>query len=103
MIPLATEWTKGVRDAYTRVGFDWHVQQLGCRAEYWFCPPPKNGREAAESIDHEVDAYLHLFCLNRGILMTPFHNMALMSPSHNQRHVDIHTEIFNLAMDSLVP
>jgi glutamate-1-semialdehyde 2,1-aminomutase len=103
MIPLATEWTKGVRDAYTRVRFDWHVQQLGCRAEYWFCPPPKNGRQAAESIDHEVDAYLHLFCLNRGILMTPFHNMALMSPSHNQRHVDIHTEIFNLAMDSLVP
>ena len=103
MIPLATEWTKGVRDAYTRVGFDWHVQQLGCRAEYWFCPPPKNGRQAAESIDHETDAYLHLFCLNRGILMTPFHNMALMSPSHNQQHVDIHTEIFNLAMDSLVP
>lgn len=103
MIPLATEWTKGVRDAYTRVGFDWHVQQLGCRAEYWFCPPPKNGRQAAESIDHETDAYLHLFCLNRGILMTPFHNMALMSPSHNQQHVDFHTEIFNQAMDSLVP
>jgi len=103
MIPLATEWTKGVRDAYTRVGFEWHVQQLGCRAEYWFCPPPKNGRQAAESIDHDLDAYLHLFCLNRGILLTPFHNMALMSPSHNKQHVHIHTEVFNQAMDTLVP
>lgn len=103
MIPLATEWTTGVRDAYRRAGFDWHVQQLGCRAEYWFCPPPRNGRDAASSIDHELDAYLHLFCLNRGILMTPFHNMALMSPAHERHHVDRHTEVFNLAMDSLVP
>jgi glutamate-1-semialdehyde 2,1-aminomutase len=102
MIPLATAWTDGVRSAYERVGFDWHVQQLGCRAEYWFCPPPRNGRDAALSIDHELDAYLHLFCLNRGVLMTPFHNMALMSPFHMMDHVDRHTEVFNLAMDSLV-
>lgn len=102
MIPLATEWTVGVRNAYERVGFDWHVQQLGCRAEYWFCPPPRNGRDAANNIDHELDAYLHLFCLNRGILMTPFHNMALMSPFHSINHVNRHTEVFNQALDSLV-
>lgn len=102
MIPLASEWTHGVRDAYQRVGFDWHVQQLGCRAEYWFCPPPRNGREAALSIDHELDAYLHLFYLNRGILMTPFHNMALMSPHHTMEHVNRHTAVFNDAVDSLV-
>lgn len=102
MIPLATEWTVGVRNAYERVGFDWHVQQLGCRAEYWFCPPPRNGRDAANNIDHELDAYLHLFCLNRGILMTPFHNMALMSPFHSTNHVNRHTEVFNQALDSLV-
>ena len=102
MIPLATNWTTGVREAYERVGFDWHVQQLGCRAEYWFCRPPRNGRDAALSIDHELDAYLHLFCLNRGILLTPFHNMALMSPSHTAAHVSRHTDVFNDAMDSLV-
>ncbi len=102
MIPLAAAWTQGVREAYERVGFDWHVQQLGCRAEYWFCPPPRNGRDAAMSIDHELDAYLHLFCLNRGILLTPFHNMALMSPSHRAEHVERHTDVFNQAMDSLV-
>jgi glutamate-1-semialdehyde 2,1-aminomutase len=102
MIPLATAWTTGVKSAYERVGFDWHVQQLGCRAEYWFCSPPRNGRDAALRIDHELDAYLHLYCLNRGVLMTPFHNMALMSPFHHTAHVDRHTEVFNSALDSLV-
>jgi len=102
MIPLAERWTIGVRDAYQKRGFEWHVQQLGCRAEYWFCPPPRNGRDAANSIDHELDAYLHLFYINRGILMTPFHNMALMSPSHVEADVDYHTQIFNEALESLV-
>lgn len=101
MIPLAQRWTDGVRSAYERHHLDWHVQQLGCRAEYWFCPPPRNGRDAANSIDHELDAYLHLFYINRGILMTPFHNMALMSPAHTQAHVDFHTSVFNEALDSL--
>lgn len=101
MIPLAQRWTEGVREAYSSHGLDWHVQQLGCRAEYWFCPPPRNGRDAANSIDHELDAYLHLFYINRGILMTPFHNMALMSPFHTQEHVDYHTQVFTEALDSL--
>jgi glutamate-1-semialdehyde 2,1-aminomutase len=103
MIPLAQRWTDGVREAYTTRNFDWHVQQLGCRAEYWFCPPPRNGRDAANSIDHELDAYLHLFYINRGILMTPFHNMALMSPSHTADDVDYHTQVFSEALDSLRP
>lgn len=101
MIPLAERWTKGVRQAFERRSLEWHVQQLGCRAEYWFCPPPKNGRDAASSVDHELDAYFHLFYINRGILMTPFHNMALMSPAHTETHVDYHTQIFEEALDSL--
>jgi len=101
MIPLATEWTRGVRETYEAAGLPWHVQQLGCRAEYWFCPPPRNGAEAAAAIDHELDAFMHLFALNRGILMTPFHNMALFSPSHTQQQVDRHTEVFAEAVAAL--
>jgi len=101
MIPLATEWTRGVRETYEAAGLPWHVQQLGCRAEYWFCPPPRNGAEAAAAIDHELDAFMHLFALNRGILMTPFHNMALFSPSHTQQQVDRHTEVFAEAVSAL--
>ncbi|MFM8794695.1 MAG: aspartate aminotransferase family protein [Acidimicrobiales bacterium] len=102
MIPLATEWTDGVRDGYTHHGLDWHVQQLGARAEYWFCPPPRNGAEAASASDAALDAYMHLFALNRGILLTPFHNMALFSPSHTSRDVGHHTHVFADAVESLV-
>ena len=102
MVPLAAAWTDGVRRGYERHSLAWHVQQLGCRAEYWFCPPPRDGAAAAAASDHDLDAYMHLFALNRGILLTPFHNMALMSPHHVHSDVDRHTEVFAAAVDSLV-
>ena len=60
----------------------WHVQRLGCRAEYWFGPPPRDGAAAAAAGDAELEAFLHLYALNRGVLLTPFHNMALFTPHH---------------------
>lgn len=101
MIPLAVAWTDGVKHAYEAVGLPWHVQRLGCRAEYWFCPPPSNGAQAAAAVDHELDAFLHLYALNRGILMTPFHNMALFSPLHTMAQVDHHSEVFASAVTAL--
>jgi glutamate-1-semialdehyde 2,1-aminomutase len=102
MIALAAEWTDGVRKSYRARGLDWHVQQLGARAEYWFCPPPRNGADAAAAADPELDAYMHLFALNRGVLLTPFHNMALMSPAHVAADVDRHTEVFADSLASLL-
>ena len=101
VIPLAEAWTSGVRDVYESAGLDWHVQRLGCRAEYWFCRPPETGAQAAAAVDHDLDAFLHLFALNRGILMTPFHNMALFSPAHDHGQVDRHTQVFAQAVDAL--
>ena len=100
-IPLAGAWAEGVRGTYEPRGLDWHVQQLGCRAEYWFSSPPKNGAQAAASIDHELDSFFHLFCLNRGILMTPFHNMALMSTFHTLEQIERHTSVFAEALGAL--
>jgi glutamate-1-semialdehyde 2,1-aminomutase len=100
-IPLATRWTQGVATAIEAAGLDWHVQQLGCRAEYWFCPPPSNGAEAAAAIDADLDAFMHLWALNRGILLTPFHNMALLSPFHSAEDVDAHTAVFAGAVAAL--
>jgi glutamate-1-semialdehyde 2,1-aminomutase len=100
-IPLATKWTQGVAAAIDAAGLEWHVQQLGCRAEYWFCPPPRNGAEAAAAIDAELDAFMHLWALNRGILLTPFHNMALLSPFHSTQDVDFHSEVFAGAVDAV--
>ncbi|MEY2966968.1 MAG: hypothetical protein RLY50_1018 [Actinomycetota bacterium] len=102
MEPLAEAWTDGVRAGYEAHNLPWHVQRLGCRAEYWFCPPPRDGAAAAAAADHDLDAYMHLFALNRGILLTPFHNMALMSPHHVRADVDHHTEVFAAAVETLM-
>lgn len=101
MIPLATAWTEGVQESYRAAGLPWHVQQLGARAEYWFCPPPRNGAMAAAGIDGDLDRFMHLWALNRGILLTPFHNMALFSPHHQRADVDRHTEVFAAAVEAL--
>ncbi len=101
MIPLATRWTTGVAESIEAHGVPWSVQQLGCRAEYWFCPPPVNGADAAAAVDDRLDAFMHLWALNRGVLMTPFHNMALLSPVHTEVDVDRHTEVFATALTAL--
>ena len=73
----------------------WIVKRLGCRVEYWFRPaPPRNGGEAAAAVDPELERYMHLAALNRGILLTPFHNMALLAPAVTEADVDRHTDVF---------
>lgn len=101
-IALQERFTAGVEGVIQEYGLPWIVKRLGNRSEYWFRPsPPKNGGEAAAAIDHELDRYMHLFALNRGILMTPFHNMALISPETTQEDVDYHTQVFREAVQSL--
>ncbi|HEY4622186.1 MAG TPA: aspartate aminotransferase family protein [Gaiellaceae bacterium] len=99
MIPLAERWTAGVEAGIAEAGLPWHVTQLGCRAEYLFGPDrPRNGSEAHEAGDYALERYMHLYALNRGILLTPFHNMALMSPATSEAGVDLHTEVFREAV-----
>jgi glutamate-1-semialdehyde 2,1-aminomutase len=98
MIPLAERWTAGVDAAIAEAGHPWHVTQLGCRAEYLFGPDrPRNGTEAHAAADVALERFLHLHALNRGVLLTPFHNMALMSPATTEEDVDRHTEVFREA------
>ena len=101
-IPLAARWAEGVASVIEEHGLPWHVQQLGCRAEYWFSPPPRDGAAAAAAVDEELEGFMHLWALNRGILLTPFHNMALFSPHHTEDDVDLHTEVFRRAVEALL-
>jgi len=95
MIPLAERFAAGVEGVIAELGLPWIVKRLGCRAEYWFrSAPPRNGGEAAAAVDAELDRYMHLAALNRGVLMTPFHNMALMCPATTAADVDLHTAVF---------
>ncbi len=100
-IPLADRWAAGVGAAIDAHGVPWTVQQLGCRAEYWFCPAPRDGAAAAAAVDAELDSFMHLWALNRGVLLTPFHNMALLSPHHRAADVDLHSEVFDDAVKEL--
>jgi len=103
MIPMATRWKAGVEKAIKDFGVPWHVTQLGCRAEYLFAAQePRNGTEAHDAMDFELERYLHLYAMNRGVLLTPFHNMALMCPATAPDDIDHHTKVFRDGLRALV-
>jgi glutamate-1-semialdehyde 2,1-aminomutase len=103
MIAVATRFTTGVRSVLASRRLPWTIVQLGARAEYRFCPePPRTGGQSEAAADPELDEYLHLYMINRGILMTPFHNMALMCPATTKADADAHTEVFAAAADELL-
>jgi glutamate-1-semialdehyde 2,1-aminomutase len=102
MIPLAERWEAGVNGVLAAHGVPWHVTRLGARAEYHFrADRPHNGSDLAAAADPELERFLHLWAMNRGVLMTPFHNMALMSPATTEADVDRHTEVFEAAVEAL--
>jgi glutamate-1-semialdehyde 2,1-aminomutase len=102
MIGLGERFEAGVNDVIARGALPWHVTRIGCRAEYLFTADrPRTGAEAAANKDPDLDAFVHLYLLNRGVLMTPFHNMALMSPATSDADVDRHTEVLAAAAAEL--
>ncbi|HXJ66927.1 MAG TPA: aspartate aminotransferase family protein [Actinomycetota bacterium] len=103
MVALGARWADGVKSVIDELELPWEVQRLGARAEYWFrSSPPRTGAEAAAADDHELARFLHLHALNRGVLLTPFHNMALMCPATTEADVNTHNEVFRDAATSLV-
>jgi glutamate-1-semialdehyde aminotransferase len=103
MIGLGERFERGVQQVVESRELPWHVVRLGCRVEYLFRPDrARDGSEAAAGQDEELDPYIHLYLLNRGILMTPFHNMALMSPATTSDDVDRHSEVFAEMADELI-
>ena len=102
MIALGERFEAGVAEAIESHDLPWHVTRLGCRVEYLFRRErPRNGTEAAAGGNPELDRLIHLYALNRGILLTPFHNMALMSPATTEADVDLHTKVFEEAAGEL--
>lgn len=102
MIALGTRYTEQVQEILARYEINWSIAQIGARAEYRFtAPAPKNGSASAAASDDELDEFMHLYMCNRGILMTPFHNMALMCPATTQADVDTHQVLFESAIRDL--
>jgi len=103
MIALGERFEQGVRETIATLSLPWHAVRLGCRVEYLFRPDAaRNGSEAEAGQDEALDPYIHLYMLNRGILITPFHNMALMSPATTEGDVDRHTAVFADMADELI-
>jgi glutamate-1-semialdehyde 2,1-aminomutase len=101
-VPLAERFERGVKGAIEESGAPWNVVRLGCRVEYGFSAVlPGNGGQAAISHDEELETLLHLYALNRGVLITPFHNMALMAPTTTEAQVDRHTVVFSEVLEEL--
>jgi glutamate-1-semialdehyde 2,1-aminomutase len=103
MIALATRFREGVESTLHELDVPWSVAQLGARAEYRFSrPAPRTGTESAAAHDDLIEEYLHLYMSNRGLLLTPFHNMALMCPDTTAADIDLHTRLFRAAVAAIV-
>jgi glutamate-1-semialdehyde 2,1-aminomutase len=102
MIALRERFAAGVAAAMAEHGMPWSIVSLGARCEYRYSPePPRTGAESAAAGDPALDEYLHLYLMNRGILITPFHNMALMCPATTEEQVDRAVEVFGAAVAEL--
>jgi glutamate-1-semialdehyde 2,1-aminomutase len=103
MISLATTFREGVEAALECYNVPWSIAQLGARVEYRFVSPvPRTGTESAAAFDADLEDYFHLYMSNRGALLTPFHNMALMCPTTSTADVDLHTKLFDSAVSELI-
>ncbi|MEU8659293.1 transaminase [Actinoplanes philippinensis] len=102
MIETATAFAEGIQKIIEGYGLPWSVSRLGARVEYRFASPaPRNGTESAAGANAVLEDFLHLYLANRGVLLTPFHNMALMCPETSLADVARHHEIFDAALKEL--
>jgi glutamate-1-semialdehyde 2,1-aminomutase len=103
MIPLAERMAANLRTVIAERGLPWTVTRLGARIEFQFCPvPPRTGREAEAGFDADLERFLHLFMLNRGVLITPFHNMMLVCPHTERGDTDALVAAFAAGLDALL-
>ena len=103
MIALAARFADGLQAIFDRHGLAWSLSRLGARSEYRFTsPPPRNGAESNAAGDADLEDYLHVYLANRGVLMTPFHNMSLVCPATTEADVARHHEVIDGCMGELL-
>jgi glutamate-1-semialdehyde 2,1-aminomutase len=99
---VATNLESRIAAAIARHALPWHVSRIGARVEYLYRPTvPDNGGEAAAARDDRIEALIHLYFLNRGILLTPFHNVAVISPFVTSADLDRYDDVFDALITGL--
>ncbi|MFI7587079.1 transaminase [Spongisporangium articulatum] len=102
MTGLAADYADGVQAVIDAHGLPWSLSRLGARVEYRFAPSPRNGTQSHLAQDDDLDDYLHIFLANRGVMLTPFHNMALTCPDTTADDVRQHLDLFGAAVAQLL-
>jgi glutamate-1-semialdehyde 2,1-aminomutase len=102
MLDLSERLARGVEKEITERNVPWHVSNVGARAEFVCAPTrPKNGAEAKAAMRPHLELAVHLYLLNRGVLIAPFHNMTLLSPATTAAQVDHLIETVGNCLDEL--
>jgi glutamate-1-semialdehyde 2,1-aminomutase len=102
MLDLSERLARGVEAEIEKRDVPWHVSNVGARAEF-VCSPtrPKNGGEAKAAMRPQLELAVHLYLLNRGVLIAPFHNMTLVSPATSAAQVDHLVATVGACLDEL--
>jgi glutamate-1-semialdehyde 2,1-aminomutase len=99
----ARQLVKGLEEVIFRHRLPWHMVQVGARVEFVCAERPStNGSEARAAMHHRLEAAIHLYLANRGILLAPFHNMMLLSPVTTSEQVDRLVHMLNDAVTELL-
>lgn len=103
MLPLAANLAAQLKSVIAANGLDWHVTHIGSRGEF-ICEaePARNGSEARAKMHGPLEHALHLYFINRGVLIAPFHNMTLVSPATTQGQVDRLAEVLDTCLKTLI-
>lgn len=103
MLPLAKRLADGMAGVIAARKLPWHVSHVGARAEFvCSADAPRNGSEAAAAMHGELESVIHLFLLNRGVVITPFHNMTLVSPATEAADVERLVAVLGDCLDELL-
>jgi glutamate-1-semialdehyde 2,1-aminomutase len=94
----AASLASGISLALRSHQVDWQVQRVGARVEFARAPAPLTGRQSLAAINHDLESALHLYLLNRGFLLTPFHNMMLVSPVTTAAQIGAFLATFDAAL-----
>lgn len=103
MLELSATLANGLRERIAKRALPWHVTSVGARSELVFTAvPPRTARESLAAVDPTLERLLHLYLLNRGVLVTPFHNMMLVSPATTGAQVQALLAYFTEFLDEFV-
>lgn len=103
MFAMAERLEAGIQRVIDTFELPWHVTRMGARVEYGHTPNPRRtSKEVEATTDSGLEKFMHMYCLNRGVIITPFHNMMLMSPVTSEADVDRHNELFEACARELI-